>query len=149
MNIKTVIITVKGSPHREFVTLDEFLSENADDEETVEGVTAAMAQGVTYYGGGGAAPEFEVAAGPEVEAATPLPIGTRVSLTKQVENWPIGRWEPGETGTLIDVDPEYLTIKMDRHFPELDEWENDLQVHDGFRLNGPEARMWNSVEAIA
>jgi hypothetical protein len=60
-----------------------------------------------------------------------LAIGTRVRLIKPVDNYPTILAEPGLTGTLagIDTDGGYW-VKLDRHFDELDEWQNQLRIWD-------------------
>lgn len=63
--------------------------------------------------------------------ATPTPIGTRVVLVSDVDNFPTLFVKAGETGILDRIDGEgSYWIKLDRHFPELNEWKNQLQIWD-------------------
>lgn len=60
-----------------------------------------------------------------------IEIGSKVRLTRPVENYPIGIFDIGLTGTLMNIDREgSYWVKLDTHFPELDEWENELQLWD-------------------
>ena len=57
--------------------------------------------------------------------------GLRVKIVRNVDIYPTGVFRAGLTGTVTDVDDGceiYCMVKMDRHFPELDEWDNALQV---------------------
>jgi hypothetical protein len=59
-----------------------------------------------------------------------FPKGARVVLSEQVENYPVGIFAAGLTGTVVDyseVDDAYW-VKLDRHRPELAEWDNQLQI---------------------
>jgi hypothetical protein len=57
--------------------------------------------------------------------------GTRVRLRKDVENYPTIFAEAGLTGTLVCIDMEgAYWVKLDKHFPELDQWNNELQIWD-------------------
>ncbi len=67
----------------------------------------------------------------------PIEIGTRVKLTKDVENWPTVYAEAGLTGTLTDIDSEgCYWVLLDKHFPDLDEWDNQLAIWDWFSESG-------------
>ena len=59
------------------------------------------------------------------------PIGTKVRLIQDVDNFPDCLIEAGETGTLVRIDDENsYWVKLDKHFSELNEWENELQIRD-------------------
>jgi hypothetical protein len=57
-------------------------------------------------------------------------IGKRVRLVHGVDNYPTVRVPAGETGTVLRFVCDSLWVKMDRHFPELAEWDNELQMWD-------------------
>jgi hypothetical protein len=58
-------------------------------------------------------------------------IGRRVRLTNGYDgNFPTILVDAGETGTVRIWDGESLWIQMDRHFPQLDPWNNQLQLFD-------------------
>ena len=54
--------------------------------------------------------------------------GMRVRLVEDVENFPTVLVPAGECGMIADASDELVYVSLDRHFPELDEWENVLQV---------------------
>ena len=58
--------------------------------------------------------------------------GMRVRLVEAVENFPTILAPAGEEGTVTDTDGEFVYVRLDRHFPELDEWDNVLQVDLAF-----------------
>lgn len=82
-------------------------------------------------------------------------IGDRVKLRHDLDVYPLGRFPAGAKGTVMrEVTGEYADdcalVLMDDHFPDLDEWENLLQVGtvdcdespatvDDFELIGPDA----------
>jgi len=57
-------------------------------------------------------------------------IGERVRLTKTVEVFPIGVFDPGLIGVIADITSNGIWVKLDRHFPELEAWDNELQIWD-------------------
>lgn len=57
-----------------------------------------------------------------------LKVGDRVRLTDFVDNFPFVLATPGETGVVATIQEDYAFVKMDRHFKELDDWDNELQV---------------------
>jgi hypothetical protein len=60
-----------------------------------------------------------------------IKIGTKVRLTQSVDNYPTCLIKAGETGTLVRIDSENAYwVKLDAHHPELDEWNNELQIWD-------------------
>jgi hypothetical protein len=59
--------------------------------------------------------------------------GARVRTIREIDLFPVGRFEPGQMGTVevIDGDGEtapYCLVKLDQSFPGLEHWENRLQV---------------------
>jgi hypothetical protein len=54
--------------------------------------------------------------------------GTRVKLIQNVENYPHILAEPGLCGVLARVEDAGAMVKLDRHFPNLREWDNHLQI---------------------
>lgn len=61
-------------------------------------------------------------------------IGCRVRLVSNLEPFLFGEILSGETGTITDVSdkwgdtPVSALVRLDRHFPQLDEWNNEIQV---------------------
>ena len=55
-------------------------------------------------------------------------VGQRVITTDYVDNYPTVLANAGETGTVEEVSDEHIMVRMDRHFPELTEWSNCLEV---------------------
>lgn len=63
--------------------------------------------------------------------------GDRIRLKLAVDTYPLGIWEPGETGTFVTWDESTCCahIKLDKHYPVLDEWDNELHVCDWQLMN--------------
>jgi hypothetical protein len=61
----------------------------------------------------------------------PLPEGSRVRLKRDVQNFPSGTFASGLTGTLVKIgaNGDYW-VKLDKHFPNLEAWDNELQLWD-------------------
>lgn len=59
------------------------------------------------------------------EYPLPLRIGDRVRM---VTSTPVERSDipAGETGTVVVCDPDLVAIRLDRHWPILSEWDNEL-----------------------
>lgn len=75
--------------------------------------------------------------------------GTRVRLTKPVDNFPDCLIAAGETGTFLCVDSEgAYWIELDVHHPELDAWNNELQIWDWSGQDGPDYHPSASLGAI-
>ena len=55
-------------------------------------------------------------------------VGDRVRLINDVDNYPVGIFEAGLTGTLKTVDENGYWVRLDKHFDVLDEWGNELQI---------------------
>jgi hypothetical protein len=72
----------------------------------------------------------------------PPPVGSRVKLTRDIENYPVIYAEAGWTGTLVRIDDDSLWVKLDEHQAALDEWDNELQICR-------EYYPFNAVERIA
>lgn len=60
----------------------------------------------------------------------PTAVGSRIKLTQDVENYPTIYAKSGLTGTLTRIDHESYWVKLDQHFDELNEWDNELQIWD-------------------
>lgn len=61
-----------------------------------------------------------------------MKIGARVKLVEDVDNYPDIFAPAGLTGTLVRVDDDegFCWVQLDKHFDELNEWDNRLQVRD-------------------
>ena len=67
-----------------------------------------------------------------------LPVGTRVRIVRDIELYPLNIYHPGMTGVISD---EVMSgsggvlrhVRLDKLCPELDEWDNQLQVNDPLR----------------
>lgn len=57
-----------------------------------------------------------------------MAVGTRVRTTSDVENYPVIFMPAGATGTIAHSDDESTWVTLDRHVPDLAEWDNQLQV---------------------
>ena len=55
-------------------------------------------------------------------------VGDRVRLTRPINNIPTVFCPAGETGTISDFDDVIIYVRMDRYFPELDAWQNRLEI---------------------
>jgi len=58
-----------------------------------------------------------------------ITVGTRVRTTADVENYPVIFMPAGATGRVTHIDEEYVCVDMDKHFEELNEWQNELQIY--------------------
>jgi len=63
-----------------------------------------------------------------VRKALPFTVGQRVITTDFVDNFPTVLCNAGETGTVEEITDERIMVRMDRHFPELNEWTNSLEI---------------------
>jgi hypothetical protein len=71
-----------------------------------------------------------------------FPVGSRVVLIDEVDNYPTIYLKPGPTGTVTSVDIESTWVRLDQHRPELDEWQNGLQIwHDFYEPAATFARL--------
>lgn len=61
-----------------------------------------------------------------------FPEGTRVRTRGSVERYPHFTVPAGATGTVIDVIPDAVAVKMDRHIPGCEDWSNEVvwQIED-------------------
>tara|TARA_R100000365_G_C2662050_1_gene14647 strand:+ start:204 stop:437 length:234 start_codon:yes stop_codon:yes gene_type:complete len=58
-------------------------------------------------------------------------IGTAVRVVKHIDNYPTVVVHPNQTGILTCIDEEGCWwVRLDNHFPELDEWENEVAIWD-------------------
>ena len=63
-----------------------------------------------------------------------VPAGTRVRIKEDVELYPHGIFKAGLTGTVQKIFLDYVdegpvaSIQLDQHFPELDEWDNEIHL---------------------
>ena len=55
-------------------------------------------------------------------------VGDRVRLNSDVDIFPLIIMREGEAGTIASVNDEAIFVRMDKHYPELDEWDNALEV---------------------
>lgn len=53
--------------------------------------------------------------------------GAKVRLRRSIERAEDLLIPAGETGTVVEVGPSMVSVRLDKHFPELDEWDNELQ----------------------
>ena len=63
--------------------------------------------------------------------------GDRVRLTQDVDHYPTGYFKAGLTGTFVEYvqDDAMAYVKLDEHRPELDEWDNCLEIVDWAAMN--------------
>lgn len=54
--------------------------------------------------------------------------GARVRLTEPVDNFPTCLIPAGETGTVTHCTDGVTMVRLDKHHPELAEWQNQLEV---------------------
>lgn len=54
--------------------------------------------------------------------------GARVRLTDAVDNFPTCLIPAGETGTVTHCTDGFTMVRLDKHHPELAEWQNQLEV---------------------
>ena len=83
-------------------------------------------------------------------ATTPrLHEGSRVRLKREVENFPIGTFRVGLTGTLVKIgkDGDHW-VKLDQHFPDLAPWDNQLQLLDWSDQDSSDEHPSNYLEVI-
>ena len=57
-------------------------------------------------------------------------VGRRVRLTEPLDLYPETIVPGGNTGILARVEDDCVWIKLDKHFPELAEWDNEAQIWD-------------------
>lgn len=55
-------------------------------------------------------------------------VGDRVRLNRDVDIFPLIVMREDEVGTIASVNDEAIFVRMDKHYPELDEWDNALEV---------------------
>jgi hypothetical protein len=78
-----------------------------------------------------------------------MEIGTRVRLAQDVDNYPTCLVRAGETGTLMRITDEgTYWIKLDRHHPELAEWDDELEIWD-WSVEGAEFHPEASLEEVS
>jgi len=79
-----------------------------------------------------------------------ITVGERVRLIDDVAPYPLGLFPVGTTGTVVEVDlnaaptQPVACVKLDRHFEDLDEWDNVLQV---FRVEDESSEVTTAVFA--
>ena len=54
-------------------------------------------------------------------------VGTPVVLAMDVEQYPLGVFPKGTTGRIVTVRPDVVAMKLDKFYPALQEWRNELQ----------------------
>ena len=59
---------------------------------------------------------------------TRFDVGDRVELSRDVDNFPNVYARAGERSTVVNVEHDSTWVRMDRTFPELAEWNNELQI---------------------
>lgn len=77
-----------------------------------------------------------------------LKVGTQVKVVRPIDNWPDCYIEPGETGTLTEIDKYYWWVKLDADHPELEEWDNKVQIWDWSDEEHPEWHPSGYLEPI-
>lgn len=63
-------------------------------------------------------------------ASSHFAVGERVTIVREIDNYPVGKFPAGEYGEVTEAHADHIMIKMDRNFPELAEWQNCLQVYE-------------------
>ena len=53
-------------------------------------------------------------------------VGDRVELTRDVERFPDFIAPKGWTGTIVECDADFLSLKLDQHLPGAEDWDNCL-----------------------
>jgi hypothetical protein len=72
--------------------------------------------------------------------------GTRVRLKETIDIYPIGVFDAGLTGTVVYLDPTGVSaVRLDTHFPALNEWDNELQI---WRNGSDEGPTWELLEEV-
>lgn len=56
-------------------------------------------------------------------------VGDRVRLNREVDLYPTILCPAGEVGTITSTDDEAIWVLLDKHFAELNEWENEIQIY--------------------
>ena len=55
-------------------------------------------------------------------------VGDRVRLNRDVDIFPLIIMREGEVGTIASINDEAIYVRMDKLYPELDEWDNALEI---------------------
>lgn len=55
-----------------------------------------------------------------------FPVGQRVRIKLPVEKYPLGVFRYGEVGTVTYNDGVLIKVRLDHHYNELNEWNNQL-----------------------
>lgn len=75
--------------------------------------------------------------------------GTRVRVVKPIDNYPVVLVPVGDEGTLTRIDEEGCWwVKLDNHYPNLDEWDNEVAIWDWSEQDGPRGHPSTHLEAI-
>jgi hypothetical protein len=53
-------------------------------------------------------------------------VGSRVRFTQSVERYPHALVPAGETGVVTVIEPDLIAVRMDREFPGLAGWDNEV-----------------------
>ena len=89
--------------------------------------------------------EFSGTIGDPMLASSHYKVGERVELYREIDHYPLGIFPIGATGVVDEANDDAIWIKMDRRFPELDDWQNRLQVWntqiDGIQPEGTRERL--------
>lgn len=65
--------------------------------------------------------------------------GTPVRVIKLIDNYPTVMVHPNQTGILTRIDDEGCWwVKLDNHFPELVDFENEVAIWDWSEQEGPD-----------
>jgi len=67
-----------------------------------------------------------------------MKVGDKVEIIKLVENYPEVMIDPGPTGVITSIENDCYWVRLDKHVPALDEWQNRLQIWDWSDQDGPD-----------
>lgn len=58
-----------------------------------------------------------------------MKIGTKLRMPRDCDIFNLGFFPAGTTGTVVSHEDEYEAVKLDQHFEELDEWDNEVHIY--------------------
>jgi hypothetical protein len=59
-----------------------------------------------------------------------MEIGTRVKIVQDIDVYPTAYISAGETGTIALIEDNAWYVTLDVHHPELNEWNNEIEIWD-------------------
>lgn len=61
-------------------------------------------------------------------------IGTKLRLREGYDIFNLAFFPAGTTGTVVRHEEDMEIVKLDQHFEELDEWDNELHINEDSEL---------------